>query len=62
LEDLIKRKVAPIKVIEIKNPDLNAQLVGRGDCRAAQEARQLPSRAQAAHGSVDAGRRQGNSP
>jgi small subunit ribosomal protein S3 len=27
LEDLIKRKVAPIKVIEIKNPDLNAQLV-----------------------------------
>src|SRR3984957_17585097 len=30
LEDLIKRKVAPIKVIEIKNPDLNAQLVGEG--------------------------------
>jgi small subunit ribosomal protein S3 len=28
LEDLIGRKVAPIKVIEIKNPDLNAQLVG----------------------------------
>ncbi len=27
LEDLIKRQVAPIKVIEIKNPDLNAQLV-----------------------------------
>ncbi len=27
LEDLIKRKVAPIKVIEIKNPELNAQLV-----------------------------------
>ena len=27
LEDLIHRKVAPIKVIEIKNPDLNAQLV-----------------------------------
>jgi small subunit ribosomal protein S3 len=27
LELLIKRKVAPIKVIEIKNPDLNAQLV-----------------------------------
>jgi small subunit ribosomal protein S3 len=27
LEDLIKRRVAPIKVIEIKNPDLNAQLV-----------------------------------
>jgi len=27
LEDLIKRKVAPIKVIEIKNPDLNGQLV-----------------------------------
>src|SRR5947208_16367552 len=25
---MIKRKVAPIKVIEIKNPDLNAQLVG----------------------------------
>jgi small subunit ribosomal protein S3 len=24
---MIKRKVAPIKVIEIKNPDLNAQLV-----------------------------------
>src|SRR5580704_10247089 len=28
LDDLIKRKVAPIKVIEVKNPDLNAQLVG----------------------------------
>jgi small subunit ribosomal protein S3 len=27
LEDLIHRKVAPIKVIEIKNPDVNAQLV-----------------------------------
>src|SRR5580700_3360863 len=27
LENLIKRKIAPIKVIEIKNPDLNAQLV-----------------------------------
>jgi small subunit ribosomal protein S3 len=27
LEDLIKRKVAPLKVIEIKNPDLNSQLV-----------------------------------
>ncbi len=27
LEDMIKRKVAPIKVIEIKNPDLNAQFV-----------------------------------
>jgi small subunit ribosomal protein S3 len=27
LEDLIHRKVAPIKVIEIKNPDLNGQLV-----------------------------------
>jgi len=27
LEDLIKRKVGPINVIEIKNPDLNAQLV-----------------------------------
>src|SRR5438552_11766954 len=27
LEELIKRKVAPIKVIEIKNPDLNAQRV-----------------------------------
>ncbi len=27
LEDLIKRKVAPIKVIEVKNPELNAQLV-----------------------------------
>ena len=27
LEDLIARKMAPIKVIEIKNPDLNAQLV-----------------------------------
>ena len=27
LEDMIHRKVAPIKVIEIKNPDLNAQLV-----------------------------------
>src|SRR5258707_10180849 len=30
LEELIKRKVAPIKVIEIKNPDLNAQLVAGG--------------------------------
>src|SRR3954463_1644201 len=28
LEEMIKRKVAPIKVIEIKNPDLTAQLVG----------------------------------
>ena len=27
LENLIKRKIAPIKVIEIKNPDLNGQLV-----------------------------------
>src|SRR5213079_1209660 len=27
LEDLIHRKIAPIKVIEVKNPDLNAQLV-----------------------------------
>src|SRR5580765_3544223 len=27
LEDMIKRKVATVKVIEIKNPDLNAQLV-----------------------------------
>lgn len=27
LEDLIHRKIAPIKVIEIKNPDLNGQLV-----------------------------------
>jgi small subunit ribosomal protein S3 len=27
LEDLIKRRVAPLKVIEIKNPDLNGQLV-----------------------------------
>jgi small subunit ribosomal protein S3 len=30
LEDLIKRRVAPIKVIEIKNPDLNGQLVAEG--------------------------------
>jgi small subunit ribosomal protein S3 len=30
LEDLIHRKVAPVKVIEIKNPDLNAQLVAEG--------------------------------
>src|SRR5215212_2611230 len=28
IEDMIGRKVAPIKVIEVKNPDLNAQLVG----------------------------------
>lgn len=27
LEDLIHRKIAPVKVIEVKNPDLNAQLV-----------------------------------
>ena len=27
LEDLIKRKVGPLTIIEIKNPDLNAQLV-----------------------------------
>ena len=27
LEDMIKRKVAPVKVIEVKNPDLNGQLV-----------------------------------
>jgi small subunit ribosomal protein S3 len=30
VEDMIHRKVAPIKVIEIKNPDLNAQLVAEG--------------------------------
>lgn len=30
VEDLIHRKVAPIKVIEVKNPDLNAQLVAEG--------------------------------
>lgn len=30
LEDLIQRKIGPIKVIEIKNPDLNAQLVAEG--------------------------------
>jgi small subunit ribosomal protein S3 len=30
IEDLIHRKVAPIKVVEIKNPDLNAQLVAEG--------------------------------
>lgn len=27
LEDLIKRKVGPLTIIEVKNPDLNAQLV-----------------------------------
>jgi small subunit ribosomal protein S3 len=27
VKDLIGRKVAPVKVIEVKNPDLNAQLV-----------------------------------
>jgi small subunit ribosomal protein S3 len=27
IEDLIKRKVGPVTVIEVKNPDLNAQLV-----------------------------------
>ncbi|GIW77307.1 MAG: 30S ribosomal protein S3 [Phycisphaerae bacterium] len=27
LEDLIRRKIAPIKVIEVKNPDLNPQLI-----------------------------------
>src|SRR4029078_12962527 len=27
LEDMIHRKVAPVKVIEVKNPDLNGQLV-----------------------------------
>jgi len=30
LEDMIKRKVGPVTVIEIKNPDLNAQLVAEG--------------------------------
>jgi small subunit ribosomal protein S3 len=30
IEDLIHRKVAPIKVVEVKNPDLNAQLVAEG--------------------------------
>ena len=30
LEDLIHRKIGPVKVIEIKNPDLNAQLVAEG--------------------------------
>ena len=29
-EDLIHRKIGPIKVVEIKNPDLNAQLVAEG--------------------------------
>jgi small subunit ribosomal protein S3 len=27
IEDMIKRKVGPVTVVEIKNPDLNAQLV-----------------------------------
>jgi small subunit ribosomal protein S3 len=27
---MIKRKVAPVKVIEVKNPDLNGQLVAEG--------------------------------
>ena len=30
VEDMIKRKVGPITVVEIKNPDLNAQLVAEG--------------------------------
>jgi small subunit ribosomal protein S3 len=30
IEDMIHRKVAPVKVIEVKNPDLNAQLVAEG--------------------------------
>lgn len=30
VEDLIHRKVGPMKVVEIKNPDLNAQLVAEG--------------------------------
>ena len=30
VEDLIHRKVAPMKVVEVKNPDLNAQLVAEG--------------------------------
>ena len=30
VEDLIHRKTAPIKVVEIKNPDLNGQLVAEG--------------------------------
>jgi small subunit ribosomal protein S3 len=51
LEDLIKRKVAPIKVIEIKNPD-------RGTIK---EAGEFPSRVEDAHGCDDAGGREGNS-
>ena len=30
VEDMIHRKVAPMKVVEVKNPDLNAQLVAEG--------------------------------
>ena len=30
IEDMIKRKVGPVTVVEVKNPDLNAQLVAEG--------------------------------
>ena len=60
LEDMIGRKVAPIKVIEIKNPELNAQLVAEA------VAEQLKKRAsfrrvlKMRHRSDHAGRRQGH--
>ena len=60
LEDLIKRKVAPIKVIEIKNPDLNAQLVAEAIAeqlkKRASFRRVLKQRMEV----DDAGRRQGH--
>ena len=61
LEDLIKRKVAPIKVIEIKNPDLNAQLVAEAIAEQLEEAGQFPPRAEDADGRDDAGGSEGNS-
>ena len=60
LEDLIKRKVAPIKVIEIKNPDLNAQLVAEAIAEQLKKRASFRRVLKMRHGSDDAGRRQGN--
>ena len=60
LEDLIKRKVAPIKVIEIKNPDLNAQLVAEAIAEQLKKRASFRRVLKHADGSDDAGRRQGH--
>ena len=60
LEDLIKRKVAPIKVIEIKNPDLNAQLVAEAIAEQLKKRASFRRVLKHADGSDDAGRSEGN--